>query len=38
MPHTQFEHIAKKGFLSFGPEYSAAFSAPPEFSGGVPEK
>jgi hypothetical protein len=29
---------SKKKFLPFVPGFSAAFSAPPEFSGGVPEK
>jgi hypothetical protein len=36
VPHTQFVHIAKK-FLPFVPEFSATFSAPPEFSGGIPK-
>jgi hypothetical protein len=37
VPLTQFVHIAKK-ITACGPEFSAEFSAPPEFSGGVTEK
>ncbi len=35
--YSQFVHITKK-FLPFMPEFSAAFYAPQEFSGDVPEK
>ncbi len=34
VPLTQLVHIAKK-ILVYGPEFSAEFSLPPKFSGGV---
>jgi hypothetical protein len=33
-----FSYIQQKNFLLSGPDFSAKFSAPPEFSGGVLEK
>ncbi len=36
--HRLDSYIEQKNFLACGPEYSVEFSAPPEFSGSVPEK